>query len=326
MSNTLDVTELRDSARRVLATSTATRAGYDQGIVAGLYPRFVELGWTALTAPEAAGGLGQSFEALRPIYEELGRSVAPTSIAGGMALLEELADDDISKRIIIGEARIALGFGDPGDGKVENVADGIDGTHVLILSNDTRTAWLVEIGDAERRSVETWDRSRSFIDLTLGNGECRSLPGPAIRAHIDLALACDSIGGADRVLEEALAYMRTREQFGRPIGSFQALKHRAADLKVELELASALTRASCAAFAQRTVGWSASAAAAKFAATAAYRAISEESVQFHGGVGFTWEYDSHIFLKRAWLNQILGGAAESYLDRVAEAALAEALA
>lgn len=325
MSDTLDVTELRDSARKVLAKETGARSGYDEADEPSLYSLFVQLGWTALTAPEAAGGLCQSFQSLRPIYEEMGRALTSASFAGGMALLEELADDEIAERIVTGRARIAVGFGDPANGRVENVADGIDATHVLILSDVGCTAWLVECGESRGSPVETWDRSRRFVDQTLVDRDCRALPGEAIRAHIDLALACDSIGGAERALEEALTYMRTREQFGRPIGSFQALKHRAADLKVELELAAALTRASCAAFARRTNGWFAGAAAAKFAATAAYRAVSEESVQFHGGVGFTWEYDSHIYLKRAWLNEILGGTVASYLDRVGEAATADAL-
>lgn len=324
MSDPFDTESLRDSAGRVLNDLVSIRRAYDHDSRPDIYPRLVELGWTALSAPESAGGLGQNFDALRPLYEEMGRAVAPVSFAGGMALLEEAVDPSIAAGIVAGEVRVAIASGSEANGNVTNVLDGIQATHLLVLSDEAGDALLFDLADAERRPVEMWDRSRVCVDITLRAPPPVRLPSAAIRAHLDLAIACDSIGGAVRALEEALTYMRTREQFGRPIGSFQALKHRAANLKAELELAAALNRSACEIFASRSNDWEAMAAAAKHAATAAYREIAEESVQFHGGVGFTWEYDCHIFLKRAWLNEMLGGPPVGCLERIAAATMARA--
>jgi alkylation response protein AidB-like acyl-CoA dehydrogenase len=124
-------------------------------------------------------------------------------------------------------------------------------------------------------------------------------------AHFDLALACDAVGSAEQILAETLTYMETRKQFNRVIASFQALKHRCADLKTSMEASRALVDASCAAFAAGQGEWRAMAAASRLHAGAVYPQVTEEAVQLHGGIGFTWEQSRHLFLKHAPLNDVL---------------------
>jgi alkylation response protein AidB-like acyl-CoA dehydrogenase len=341
----IDPEELRDSARRLLADQVDRRAGLDQPQSepgAALLGEMANLGWLLLTAPAARGGLDQSFEALAPIYEEMGRALAPLSIALTMAAVDVLRDQDggpgaqLLDRIIAGEARVVAVFLSGAEAPVQRsfllVPDGISATDLLILPESGQARLINLRGPGVRiEQIETWDRSRSFADIHLDDVEPTPLAGDGAaasrvaRAHHDLAIAWDSIGGAQQALDEAIAYMGTRKQFGRPIGSFQALKHRAADLKVRLEVARALAQRASAAFAERSGAWADLAGQAHLLAVDSYRAITEESVQFHGGIGFTWEHDCHQFLKRALMNEVLGGTPEQIRDRVAPGILERAL-
>jgi len=339
----IDTEELRDSARRLLEKEVDRRARYaepprEDG---ALYGKMAELGWMLLTTPAEQDGLGQSFVALAPIYQELGRALASVPFAGTMAAADVLAcvahASDLLARIGSGEAIFAVAEGDGlalndsrASGTLADVLDGCKATHLLLLAEKLFVIDLsvagVTVGD-----VTTWDRSRSLADIQLDNAPATILAtGPdaraIVRAHLDLAIACDSLGGADQALTEAIAYMGTRQQFNRPIGSFQALKHRSADLKVALEIARAFTNDACEAFVERREGWASIAAQAKLLASETYHAITEESVQFHGGIGFTWEHDCHLFLKRALLNEMLGGTPEQYRDRIAPDILRRAFA
>jgi alkylation response protein AidB-like acyl-CoA dehydrogenase len=333
--------ELRDSARKLLEKGVDRRAAYadtpgDGG--AGLRATMAELGWMLLTTPAELDGLGQSFVALAPIYQELGRALAPVAFASTMAAAEVLVSaPDLLARIGSGEATIAIAHGDDvgiqGDrvsGTLPDVLDARAATHLLLIGADMRVVDLADSG-VTLTDIPTWDRSRQLADIKLENVSAIILPANAeaaaiVRAHLDLAIACDSLGGADQALEEAIAYMGTRQQFNRPIGSFQALKHRSADLKVALEIARAFTNDAAQSFVDRREGWASIAAQAKLLASQAYRSIAEESVQFHGGIGFTWEHDCHLFLKRALLNEMLGGSPEEYKDRIAPDILRRAFA
>jgi alkylation response protein AidB-like acyl-CoA dehydrogenase len=331
--------ELRDSARRLLEKTVDRRAPYADAPTndGALRSTMAELGWMLLTTPEEHGGLGQSFVALSPIYQELGRSLASVPFASTMAAAEVLAAaPDLLARIGSGEAIFAIADGgtvslqdNRASGTLSDILDARAATHLLLLGKDMAVIDLSASG-VTRRDVPTWDRTRHLADIQLDSAQATVLPtnseaASVARAHLDLAIACDSLGGADQALAEAIAYMGTRQQFNRPIGSFQALKHRSADLKVALEIARAFTDDACEAFVQRREGWASIAAQAKLLASEAYRAIAEESVQFHGGIGFTWEHDCHLFLKRALLNEMLGGTPEQYKDRIAPDILRRAL-
>jgi alkylation response protein AidB-like acyl-CoA dehydrogenase len=137
-----------------------------------------------------------------------------------------------------------------------------------------------------------------------------------------LAIACDSIGGAKAVLDPTVAYLKTREQFGKPIGSFQALKHRCAEHKVAIEAADALVRDAVERWSNDAADAALFAALAKALACDVYAGVATDAVQLHGGIGFTWEHVCHRYLKRAKLNQTLFGGSAAHRDRAAQLLLA----
>jgi alkylation response protein AidB-like acyl-CoA dehydrogenase len=336
--------ELRDGAVRLLADKVDRRAAWGEDETSqtaeDLYAEMTNLGWFMLTIPPQNGGLGQSFAALAPIYEEMGRALSPLQIAQTMAAIDVLVADGgeaasaLLDRIAEGAARVVVLEGD-GDLEAQTVPEAGAATTALVLPSELGApVRIVEFSqDAVTiQDAPTWDRGRRYGDVKLTGAASVSLSLAAgeasaiAQAHEDLAMAWDSVGAARQALDESVEYMGTRKQFNRPIGSFQALKHRAADLKVKLEIARALTGRAADAFAQRSDGWSTLAGQARLLAIDAFRAISEESIQFHGGIGFTWEHDAHIFLKRAVMNELLGGGVDRITDRVASSILTRALA
>lgn len=165
--------------------------------------------------------------------------------------------------------------------------------------------------------------SADFHDLTLpgarvlGESALRPAASDALLGHAALALACDALGGADAALELTIEYLRTRVQFGKPIGSFQALKHRCASHKVALEAARATTLDAVHRWARGQGDAAAHASLAKACACDAAAALASDAVQLHGGIGVTWEHPCHLYLKRAKLNEVLFGARAAHEDRAA---------
>jgi alkylation response protein AidB-like acyl-CoA dehydrogenase len=194
------------------------------------------------------------------------------------------------------------------------------------------SAFLIR-GDAaglERKALPTMDQTRRLAEIRLENvrveadaclGEAESA-GPGLRRTLDLAaiaLAAEQVGGAQRCLEMAVAYAREREQFGRPIGSFQAIKHKCADMMVAVESArSALVYAACIAV-DGSDDLSINASLAKAWCSEAYFQVAAENIQIHGGVGFTWEYDPHLYFKRARASESWLGDPALHRERVARA-------
>ncbi|WP_156681278.1 acyl-CoA dehydrogenase family protein [Sphingomonas profundi] len=339
--------ELREGAKRLLADRIDRRAGWHErprADISALLGEISELGWVLLTAPPANGGLGQSFAALAPIYEEMGRALSPLSLAATLQAVDVLAATGgaaasaLLDRITGGEARVATLWATvpaetPIDADFITVPGTADATDLLILPEDGEGPVLLvdlSVDGVTVMPVDTWDRTRSFCDIRLRGVDAVSLTGAGAarlaRAHGDLAMAWDCIGAGLQCLDEAIAYMGTRKQFNRPIGSFQALKHRSADLKVGLEIARALADHATITFARRGAGWADLAGQARILAVDAFRAVAEESVQFHGGIGFTWEYDCHLFLKRALMNEMIDETPEQVRDRIAPAVMERALA
>lgn len=339
----IELDELRDAATRLLADKVDRRAGWNGGTVdaAALDGAMAELGWPLLTIPAARDGLGQRFTALAPIYEEMGRALAPTSFAATMAAVDVLVQDagDAANvmlgRIGSGEARLIVGCADAVDGRatLELVPDASAATDLLLIPvQDGEPVRLIGLSEADVRRADVWDRTRDFADVSVTLDQAAVLDVDAAiarqiaRAHLDLALAWDSIGAAQQSLTETVAYMGTRNQFGRPIGSFQALKHRAADHRVAIDVAHALVGHATAAFAARSSGWDHLAGQARLLAVDAFRNVAEDSIQLHGGIGFTWEHDCHLFLKRALMNEVLRETQDVVRDRIAPAIMTRALA
>lgn len=343
--NCIDPEDLREAASRFLADRSDRRAsweGRDDGR-AGLEEEMRALGWHLLTVPEANGGLGQAFDALAPIYEELGRVLSPVWLSGTMAAVDALMADGggAAEASLAGIAEkswrvatvIVPAGAAPQSATLPMVGGADSATHLLMIAGDGSVARLLPI-DAHGVAVKpvgTWDLGRGYADVVLNGAQTLgvALDGakilPVARAHLELALAWDCIGGASQCLSETIDYMQGRQQFGRPIASFQALKHRAADHKVGIELARSLVSLASKAFANRTDGWSTLATQACILAGDAFSAMAEDAVQLHGGVGFTWEYNCHLFLKRALANQIIGGSPDELRDRVAADVAARAM-
>jgi alkylation response protein AidB-like acyl-CoA dehydrogenase len=135
-----------------------------------------------------------------------------------------------------------------------------------------------------------------------------------------VALAAEQAGGARRCLEMSAGYARTRFQFGRPIGSFQAVKHKCADMLVRVELAEASAREAARLADEGDTGFPVAAAAAHICCSQAYMFAAAENIQVHGGIGFTWEHPAHLYFRRAKSSELLfGGPAvyhERFLDRL----------
>ena len=177
--------------------------------------------------------------------------------------------------------------------------------------------------EGERRRLTCLDRTRRPGELRLEGARVTPLAediGPALERALDdatLALCAESVGGLEAALETAVAYARERTQFGRAIGSFQAVKHKLADLWILYEGARTATREAELAIQAGAPDASLLVSVAKAHVSEAYRQVGFDNIQIHGGVGFTWEYDAHLYLRRAhWAASFLGSAADHH-ERIA---------
>ncbi|WP_439675524.1 acyl-CoA dehydrogenase family protein [Embleya sp. MST-111070] len=344
------------AVRAVMATET----GYD----AEVWRRVCEqTGLAGLAIPEQYGGVGFGFTELVVALEEMGRALFPSpflasSVLTAYALVhagDEAARAEYLPGLAAGETLGALALAEPGRRDVRAVemaarADGdgwrLDGvkTHVI----DGLIADLIVVGarvngdlalftvdrDAAgltRTALPTLDQTRKQARLTFADTPARLLGAVGAEAALErvlalaeIAVAAEAVGGAGRCLEATVEYTKGRVQFGRPIGSFQAIKHRCADLYVEVETArSALYYAAWAATEAEASGLGSPGELAVMAplamttATAAYRHVAEEMIQLHGGVGFTWEYDCHLYLKRAITSAHVLGERGAQRERIA---------
>jgi alkylation response protein AidB-like acyl-CoA dehydrogenase len=309
-------------------------------------------GLPGVLIPEEYGGLGLGFVELALVQEELGRALVPSPFLGGavlaVAALLHSGDGVAAKDYLPGIAAgttVATFAHRPGQlavrrdgrepvlsGEVDHVLAG-SAADLLILpvTAGTGTSLYAVAGDApglRRSRLPTIDQTRPQARLRLDGTPAR-LVGPAgeaaaalttVRAFGAAALAAEAVGGAARCLELTVEYVRTRHQFGRPVGSFQAVKHRCADLYVEVE--TARSTAAYAAWAAATLAADLveAALAAQAYCAGVYRHVAGETIQLHGGIGFTWEHDAHRYLKRATADDLLFGGA-----RHQRAALADRL-
>jgi alkylation response protein AidB-like acyl-CoA dehydrogenase len=321
---------LRESVASVLAEqcgSTEVHAFIDgkNALDKTLWAQAASLGWLGFGIPEQFGGLGVGAQGLAILHGELGRQAAPGPYiatlsaaqtiveTGGEALcqawLPRLASGEITAAVpaTLDVCRLTRsGAGVSGTLRCLGAADA-----AFLLAPAGNDWVIVDLGGAEVTAAPMWDRTRTVIDVCLKDAAPISILPDAAAARaaltraMALAVAADSAGGARSITERTIAYMKTREQFGQPIAGFQALKHRAADLATKLAVADEMVGHSV----QRTVAdepdaniW---AALAKSEVTEACVFITTDCVQLHGGVGFTWDFDPHVFLKRARLNEVL---------------------
>ena len=340
MDELLGHVELRDSVRKLLSHAQEKRASSS-----ALWHTLREHGWLALALPEACGGLAQPFAALAVLYQELGRTLGPHAFVSASLCLSALAElNEEAARALI--ARTLAGEAVPmalsGSwlkasagrvcGVMRNVLDADETTHLLLPVENGCRYWALAALPHPQISLKhraAWDGTRRLYDLQVEDLELSSVHGfpgadadalsMSMSAHHDLALACDALGGSGAVFDETLEYLQIRQQFNRPIASFQAIKHRCADLCTALGAAEALVTAACDAFSTRAGDWHTAAVCGRLYASAVYRRVTEDAIQLHGGIGFTWEHRCHRYLKRARLNDALGGTPEQRKDAVAPA-------
>jgi len=336
-------TSLRDSVRSALARrsplETVLRrleAGepYDVGLWRTLA---AEMGLAGMAVPEPYGGGGGTLREAAVVLEELGRGVAPvpflTSAVVATAALVACGEADLLAKLATGAtvAALAVPFsvgpgvlyqpsvtvdGDRLTGRVGAVAGAL-GADVLLVPTVTGL-YAVDAGaeGVTRNPMVSLDLTRPLADVSFEASPGRRVGdhatvSPALTAGAAL-LASEQVGLAEWCLTSTVEYVKARHQFGRPVGSFQALKHRLADVWADVTQARAVARyaAGCAATDDPDLPVAAALAQA-FCSPVAVRA-AEECVQMHGGIGFTWEHPPHLFLKRAKSAAIAYGTADRH--------------
>jgi alkylation response protein AidB-like acyl-CoA dehydrogenase len=279
----------------------ASERGYDESLWKLLCEH---VGAAALVVPEELGGAGGKLADAAVVLEELGKALVPTPLLGTtLAELALLAADEPHAEAI---ERLAEGASigtvvfDPGyvvNGDVADVVVAADGTRLTRWT--TVTAHRVDTMDLTRRLARVEAKDSADIGAD---------PGLADRAAI--LLAAEQIGAATKCLDLTVEYTKDRVQFGRPIGSFQALKHRMADLYVAVQSARAVVNDAIAEPSQT------SAALARVAASEAFSKVAAEAVQMHGGIAITWEHDIQLYFKRAHGSAQLLGPPREHLRRL----------
>ena len=289
-----------------------------------------ELGWSGIFVDEAHEGQGLGIVELVILMEELGYALAPSpffSNAAAGLVIQQAGSDEQKERwlpgIATGEARGAAGV--LIDGRAPLVPDA-EGAAVIVLFEPGGRATLVEPSAADIEPVDTIDSTRKFASVSTDGGDALEGDVNGGADRIATALAAELTGVAQRTMDFAVEYAKERKQFERPIGAYQAVSHRCAQMLMEVESARALTYFAAYAADSEPDELSLAASTAKAYASDAGWRVSASSLQVHGGIGFTWEHDLHFFLKRAKADGHLFGTARQHRDRVAELSMTRAAA
>ena len=293
----------------------------------------VDLGVAGLPVPESEGGAGASWRETAVVMEELGRSVAPVPFLGSAVLATAAllgTGDPLLDAVAAGSrtATLAVPLSASAPvltsltGTVTSVPDALTADVILVPTSDG----LFAVTDFAVTPVVSFDLTRPLADVTLHGSSARLVTqdaeGAVTRAlHAGAAmLASEQLGVAEWCLTTTVEYVKTRRQFARQIGSYQAIKHRLADLWVAVTQARAVARyaADCLATGDPDLP-TAAALAQAFCSPVAVKA-AEECVQLHGGIGFTWEHPAHLYLKRARSSAVSFGSAATHRSALADLA------
>jgi alkylation response protein AidB-like acyl-CoA dehydrogenase len=333
--------------RRILDTA--------EPFAADLWRAIAEMGWTGAAIPEEYGGVGLGRLAVCVLAEELGRAVAPVPFSSSVYLATEaimLFGSEQQKQTwlpklaageIIGCFAMAEQPGSSDPVKLKAAVSGgrLTGTKLAVADGDIADiaivavlggsgAWLhivdLKASGVSRETITTFDPTRSHARITFSGVAAEPLPGSAgpgtIRTLLDYAavpMAFEQVGGAQAALDMANAYAKERYAFGRPIGSFQGIKHKLADMYIQVELARSNAYYGAWAVHTDAAELPIAASVARIAACEAGWFVTKENIQTHGGMGFTWQMDCHLYYRRAKLLSLaLGGAREWKLRLVNE--------
>ncbi|HBW17551.1 MAG: acyl-CoA dehydrogenase family protein [Streptosporangiaceae bacterium] len=351
---TAEEESLRDSVRRFVADRSPLTKVRDLIAAGEPYDAEVwkqlaaQLGLAGLIIPAEYGGAGAGWSALSTALTELGAGLVPSpllavSLAAGVLL--QLDDDGARDRLLPGIAAgdliVTLAAVADG-GQVITSGDGDDlrlsGELSPVLNGAQADAFLIParraggtvlcLADREAAGLTvtpltTADHTRALARLRLDGAPARPLAGdgPAALAAagdlVNLALAAEQCGGMAACLAMTAEYAKIRVAFGQPIGAFQAVKHKLADMATARELAYAALRAAADCAGERPGKFPAAASVARVTVSAAYFEAAADTIQLHGGIGYTWEHDAHLYYKNALSGKVLFGDPGAQLDRLA---------
>jgi alkylation response protein AidB-like acyl-CoA dehydrogenase len=326
--------------------SSTVRGWLDSGDPGVFEQQFATEGWSAVGSPEDLGGQGGGLVELALAAEELGRAVAPSSAwLGSVLAVPGLADaPDAAKALLADGVATVLAVSsgavpaaiptvvDDGAGLTGVVRSvlGADRARRLLVPVRQRAGTVLVLVDVEASGVEVHsrvltDRSRTTGDIVFSgaNGTPIAadadavLGGAALRAAV--LVSADALGVAELMLEMAVEYAKQRHQFGVPIGSFQAVKHAAAEMLVQVESARSIVYLAAASVDAGHPESHLHAAAAKAQVTAGAAEAADTALTIHGAIGYTWEHDLQLYYKRAKLDRVLFGAPSHWNERIAAA-------
>lgn len=313
-----------------------------------------ELGVLGLSVPEADGGVGGTLVDQAVAIEEIGAQLGTGPLFGTVYLAipalvaaeSGAARDELLGDLVEGRRTAAVAVvdragvfdpdavsvtaeGDAVSGVVGQVVDGgiADVLLVAARGSDGVAVYAVDAAGegVERTTLATLDQTRSAANVTFTNAPATLIAGPGDTERVlDHALyvgaallAVEQVGAAQHLLDLSVEYAKTRLQFGRPIGSFQGVKHRLANLLVDVEHARSTAYHAIWALADGSDDAELSTSIAQAVCSAALSHVATDTIQVHGGIGFTWEHQAHLYFKRAATNAVLLGSAEEHRDRVA---------
>ncbi len=316
----------RDTVRDLLAdrcSPGAIRASWDEdGRVAGLWAALGEVGLTAVLAPESVGGLAmKEIDLVRPI-EEVGYAGVPEPLAehAGVAVpaLAEGGSPGLAEAAAAGEITCSIGLG--AGGRYVLAAEIAD----LLVMERSGELYAVPSGVITLTPQPSVDQSRRLCEVDFDVADATPLVGADPGVASDRAVlfaAAQCLGVARRLLDATVEYVGTRHQFGKPVGSYQAVKHQLSDVRIATEFAAPLVyRAawSIAAESTTTLDRRRDVSMAKAVASDAVDRACRVALQCHGAIGYTIEYDLQLWLKRGWALSSAWGDARFHRDRVSE--------
>ncbi|HET6810585.1 MAG TPA: acyl-CoA dehydrogenase family protein [Acidimicrobiales bacterium] len=331
-----------------------------RGFTDDWWQRACEQGWPALLVPEELGGAGLGLIDLVVLMEESGRLPLPgpvlSSVVAATLAADRLGDRELLRELAAGRRRGTLaleegGAGDPldsvsasatrradgggagGDWSLEGskplVPDGHTADFALVVAKDPEGLAVFVLDEPEGVPVPALDVTRKMARLDLGGRRARRVGPPGdqrallarVADDVAVALCADTVGAAERALQLAVEYAKSRVQFDRPIGSFQAIRHKVVDMLHQLELARVGTHWAAWASVVDDPQREAAAAMCKAFVAEAANMVTGESIQVHGGVGFTWDVDCHLLFRRVKQNDVLFGGQSWQRRRLADLVL-----
>ncbi len=324
--------EFHAELRAVAGDLLAKDRGVDWG-------QLVKAGWVGLDVPDELGGAGATFREVAVVCEEIGRAAGATNYMGSAVLaigaLKALQPSESRNQLLseaaVGTVRAAVAIGtfkldrdERLSGQAEFVPDAEGADRLLVVATDPDgSPVLVQAAGVTVEPQPVLDETRNLATVRADNAAAEQVWRFAqdvqqLRDRAAVAVACDSLGLAEAMLSATVSYAVVRQQFGRAIGSFQAVKHACADMAVTIAVARRLVADAAGAVAQQDPDATMAASMAKSHAGSAAVDVVGKAMQLHGGIGYTWESGIHVYLKRAALNRSLFGSSAAHRKQLAQ--------